>query len=227
MRGVELADHLVDDVHQLVAVGDIGHQRLVLGAHRVPVGAVQLGIVEAIFHATPGVVEHLVPFLRLFDPDGDVEARSSFSRHRHARIVRRGSASRARPARTARAAAAGHCRHHPSAAATAATATDGGAVDRLTFLEEERAAVFGEPQVGDAPSEAAPHAARPIFVVADRRPGCAGGDPGHALAVILDGVDRRSRRLRRGRRIRPGRRRRPRPLRSRRKSAFLPSLPGT
>ena len=74
VRGVELADHLVDHVHQLVPVGHIGHQRLVLGPHRVPVGAVQLGIVEAILHATPGVVEHLVPFLRLVDPDGDVEA---------------------------------------------------------------------------------------------------------------------------------------------------------
>ena len=31
VRGIQLADHLVDDVHQLVAVGDIGHQRLVLG----------------------------------------------------------------------------------------------------------------------------------------------------------------------------------------------------
>ena len=74
VRGVQLADHLVDDVHQLVAVGDESHQRLVLGAHGVPVGAVELGIVEAILHAAPGVVEHLVPFLGLFDPDGDVEA---------------------------------------------------------------------------------------------------------------------------------------------------------
>ena len=73
VRGVQLADHLVDHVHQLMAVGHVGHQGLVLGAHRVPIGAVQLGIVEPILHAAPGVVEHLLPFLRLVDPNGDVE----------------------------------------------------------------------------------------------------------------------------------------------------------
>ena len=80
----------------------------------------------------------------------------------------------------------------PPSAATAATATaDRRAEDRLTFLEEERAAVLGEPQVGDAAPEAAPHAAGPVFVLAGRGPGRAGGDPGHPFAVILDRVDRR------------------------------------
>ncbi len=192
VRGVELADHLVDDVHQLVAVGDVGHQRLVLGAHRVPVGAVQLGIVEAILHATPGVVEHLLPFLRLVDPDGDVEGdpplrAAATAAGFGAAACRPGSI---RPTASAASAAAREGRHH-SAAATTTAAADRRAVDRLAFLEEERAAVLGEPQVGDAAAETAAHAAGPIFVVADRGPGRAGGDPGHPLAVILDGVDRR------------------------------------
>ena len=49
VRGVQLADHFIDDIHELVAVGHIGDQGFVLGAHRIPVGAVQLGIVEPIY----------------------------------------------------------------------------------------------------------------------------------------------------------------------------------
>ena len=52
----------------------------------------------------------------------------------------------------------------PSSPATTAAA-DRRAVDRLAFLEEEGAAVLGEPQVGHAAAEAAAHAAR-----GDRRP---------------------------------------------------------
>ena len=89
---------------------DVGDQRLVLGPHRVPIGAVQLGIVEAIFHAPPGVVEHLVPFLRLVDPDGDVEGDPllrAAAAHRAASAA--GSSGRTR---RRHAAAAAQCRHH-------------------------------------------------------------------------------------------------------------------
>src|ERR1700733_11518788 len=48
----------------------------------------------------------------------------------------------------------------------AATTAGGRAVDRLPFLEKQRAAVLGESQVGNTPAETTPHASRAIVIVA-------------------------------------------------------------
>src|SRR5262245_3040666 len=79
VRGVQLADHLVDDVEQLLAVAHVSDQRLVFGARGVPILPVHLRVVEAVFHCAPGVVEHLRPFGRPVTSDfgGDVDAPAS------------------------------------------------------------------------------------------------------------------------------------------------------
>src|SRR5215471_14983414 len=73
VRGVQFADHLVDDVEQFLAVADVRNQRLVFGSSGVPILTVHLWVVEAVFHRAPGVVEHLGPFGGLVDPDFGIE----------------------------------------------------------------------------------------------------------------------------------------------------------
>jgi hypothetical protein len=61
VAGVQLADHLADDVGQVGAVVDVVHQRRVLGAYGRPVHAVHVGREEEVAHLPPRLVEHLVP----------------------------------------------------------------------------------------------------------------------------------------------------------------------
>ena len=94
VRRVQLADHLVDDVEEFLAVADVRHERLVLRAHRVPVLAVHLRIVEAILHRPPRVAEHLGPFGGAVDLHAHVEADATARRFAPGARGRRGRAAR-------------------------------------------------------------------------------------------------------------------------------------
>src|SRR5262245_40923074 len=140
VRGVQLADHLVDDVEQFLAVAHVGDQRLVFGARGVPIFAVHLRVVEAVFHRAPGVVEHLGPFGGLVDPDfGDeVDAPAS--------ALADALASARRAKASTRASESG---------ASAARLRERDRVDRLAFAKEERAAIARDVQIADAAAESA------------------------------------------------------------------------
>src|SRR6476620_7778956 len=73
VRSIEFTDHLVDDVQQFLAIADVINQWAILRACRVPVHAVHLRIVEAIFHCSPTIIEHLSPFSWTIDADANVE----------------------------------------------------------------------------------------------------------------------------------------------------------
>ena len=191
VRGVQLADHLVDHVHQLLAVGDEGDQGFVLGAHRVPIGAVQLGVVEAILHASPGVVEHFVPFLGLLDPDGDVEGDPALRRRRHRR--RRSRPLESPPAGAAPGpphAAAGAIAAKPPPPPPPPPQTGAVKTDSPSWKKRVRPSLVSRRL--DMPPRKPPRMPRGrSSSVGDGRPGRTGGDAGHSLAVVLDRIDRR------------------------------------
>src|SRR5215475_14667970 len=130
VRGVQFADHLVDDVEQFLAIADVHNQRLVFGAGGVPILTMHLRVVEAIFHRAPGVVEHLGPFCGLVDPDFgdevDAPARSLASSLANAR----------------RAAA-----QSSKSAAGAASRRKRYRIDRLSFTKEKRSAVTRDVEI--------------------------------------------------------------------------------
>ena len=109
VRSVDVADHLHDDVVQLLGVGDVGEQRLVRVLGRGPVDAVHVGIVEAVLHDAPGFFEDLLALGGDIDfhahGEGDA-ARSRRRRHAVSVVLRR----RRRPAASAAAAASGRGR---------------------------------------------------------------------------------------------------------------------
>src|SRR4030095_14927737 len=74
MRCVQLTDHFVHDVEKLLPVTNILDQRLILRSRAVPVLAVHTGVVEAILHRAPRIVEHFGPLGRLVDLDSRCKA---------------------------------------------------------------------------------------------------------------------------------------------------------
>ena len=80
VQQAQLAHHLRHDLGQLAALGDAFHQRRVLGAHRGPVHAVHVLVVEEVALHAPGVIEHLAPFG--LGIDGDLPVGPA-----HARLV--------------------------------------------------------------------------------------------------------------------------------------------
>src|SRR5437773_2158584 len=61
MGGVQLADHHVHDVVEILRLGDMIEQRLIDRPHLVPIHAVHGGVVEAELHHSPALVEDLQP----------------------------------------------------------------------------------------------------------------------------------------------------------------------
>ena len=61
VRVGEFADHLAQDVSEIVAAGDIGKQNFVLLPHRFPIHAVHAGLEEVIALLPPDLVEDLPP----------------------------------------------------------------------------------------------------------------------------------------------------------------------
>ena len=62
MRSIQFANHLVNDVQQLLSIADVFYQRFVLRFRGIPIHAMHGRIVETIFHRAPGVAKHLGPF---------------------------------------------------------------------------------------------------------------------------------------------------------------------
>ena len=75
MRSIQFANHLVDDVQQLLSIADVFYQRFVLRFRGIPIHSVHGRIVEAILHGAPGVAKHLGPFGGTinFDAHGKVD----------------------------------------------------------------------------------------------------------------------------------------------------------
>src|SRR5262245_29436956 len=138
VRGVQLADHLIDDVEQFLTVAHVGDQRLVFGARGVPVLPMHLRVVEAVFHRAPGVVEHLGPFGRPVDFDFGHEVDAPASPLASAAAASRSGAKAGKSA----------------AARAAARRRERNRIGRLAFTEEERAAVARDVQITHAAAEA-------------------------------------------------------------------------
>ncbi len=79
VRCIQLTDHLVDDVEQLLTIADELNEWTILRARGVPVHAVHVWIVETIFHRAPTVVKHLGPLRRTIDANAHVEIDPSTS----------------------------------------------------------------------------------------------------------------------------------------------------
>ena len=62
MRSIQFANHLVNDVQQLLSIADVFYQRFVLRFRGIPIHSVHGRIVEAILHRAPRVTKHLGPF---------------------------------------------------------------------------------------------------------------------------------------------------------------------
>ena len=67
VRVGKLADHLAQDVGEVVAIGGVRHERLILLANRLPVHAVHAGFKEIVALLPPDFVEDLLPFGRRID----------------------------------------------------------------------------------------------------------------------------------------------------------------
>jgi hypothetical protein len=67
VRRAELGEHLPDDVVELVLDLGVDRHVAILLAHRGPVDAVHLGVVEVVAHRGPGLVEEVGQFLLLLD----------------------------------------------------------------------------------------------------------------------------------------------------------------
>src|SRR5262249_3589536 len=65
VRRVQLADHLAHHVVHLLLVGYILHQRFINALHAGPVDAMHVGIVEAVLHDAPALIEDLLPLLAM------------------------------------------------------------------------------------------------------------------------------------------------------------------
>ena len=72
----ELADHLRDDIVELVAVGDAIDERQIALAHGDPVDALHVAVVEVVALQPPGIEEEAVELLArsgMEGPVGEVE----------------------------------------------------------------------------------------------------------------------------------------------------------
>ena len=69
MTATQLADHLTDDVRQVLAVLHVGQQGGILGLDRLPVHAMHVLEIEAIAEGAPRLIEDLRPFLRIVRRD--------------------------------------------------------------------------------------------------------------------------------------------------------------
>jgi len=189
---VELADHLVDDVINSWRSATNATSGLYLARMASQSGAVELGVVETILHATPGIVKHLLPFVGLLDPDGTLKLIFFFEPPPAGEGARRNRLNRL-PAR-AQGGPSGDGRggplRRPARPSARRSRRRSGRYKPTRLLEVERAAVPGEAKVGDPAAKAAAEARGGAVVACGRRRRGAGGDPGHPLAVVLDRVDR-------------------------------------
>ena len=76
--GVELADHLVGQVVKILVLADVLQQTLVALARRRPVDPVHVGVVEAVLHDPPRLVEDLPPLGLLVDDHGETRELDGF-----------------------------------------------------------------------------------------------------------------------------------------------------
>src|SRR5581483_1563425 len=185
VRGVQLADHLADDIVQLLAVADVVEQRLIHLPHLVPVHAVHVRIVEAMLHDTPAFIENLLALSPMIDlhTGSEVDPPGCGAR------LRRGARGcrRAAPATAATAPAAGGSPGRSRGRVACWSGTNSNGVDAGALLVEERAAVAGKLQCPRAAEATASARGWPFSFR-----GLARGlsHAGQALAVDADGPDR-------------------------------------
>src|SRR5690606_32887816 len=73
VRRIQLADHFVGEIVDVLVLTDVLEERLVAGLDRVPVPPVHLLVVEPVLHHAPALVEDLRPLLTLVDLDREGE----------------------------------------------------------------------------------------------------------------------------------------------------------
>ena len=76
MAATQLADQFAEDEIQVIAVGHMRHQRLVLLAHGQPIDRVHSRVVEPVSHHPPGVQVDLGPLGTGIDPDTHLAERN-------------------------------------------------------------------------------------------------------------------------------------------------------
>src|SRR5262249_61985386 len=69
MADVQLAEHLAQEILEVVTRRDARGQRTILLPHAVPIDAVHLAVVEEIAVETPGLVQHLRPLVARRDAE--------------------------------------------------------------------------------------------------------------------------------------------------------------